>query len=144
MLPCRFYRGFLSKTSLPKLFHQEEKVLLTSNMDITRELHIIRAHLLHYASLLEDFRKSVQFVLDTPNPAMDSESLEQDEKRKDRQLLEKEGGNLLAEIRRLEMLRAMQDKRLKNVMNLVIKSILFLINMLINKLVGLQQRQSPR
>jgi hypothetical protein len=101
------------------LLCQEEKVLETNNLAITRELHIIRAHLLHYASLLEDFRKSVQFVLDTPNPAMDSDSFVNDEKTKDRRLLEQESHNLLSEIKRLEMSRTMQDKRLKNVMNLV-------------------------
>lgn len=34
-------------------------VIRTNDMSLTQSLHIIRAHLLHYASLLEDFKKSV-------------------------------------------------------------------------------------
>jgi len=84
---------------------------------MTRQLHSIRAHLLHYASMLGDLRKSVQFILKTPNPAMDA--FEDGSKESDRKLLEKEGNNLLREIKRLEMLRRMQDHRLENVMDLV-------------------------
>jgi hypothetical protein len=36
----------------------------------THTLHIIHAHLLSYTSLLRDFKKSVQFVLETPNPEL--------------------------------------------------------------------------
>ena len=89
----------------------------TNDIKMTRELHIIRAHLLHYESLLEDFSKSVKFVLETRNPAM--ESIDEDQRIKDRQLLEKETKNLQIEIERLQMSRSMQDKRLKNVMHLV-------------------------
>jgi len=92
-------------------------VIDTNDTQITRELHIIRAHLLHYESLLEDFKKSVKFTLDTRNPAM--ESVDEDQREKDRNLLEKESKNLLIEIERLQMSRSMQDSRLKNVMNLV-------------------------
>ncbi|KAK0205522.1 hypothetical protein DFS33DRAFT_1487588 [Desarmillaria ectypa] len=99
----------------------ETSVLEPSNIFLTRELHIIRAHHLHYSSLLEDMRKAVVFILDTPNPAMDS--LPQEEKLFSRTLLEKECRNLLSEIGRLEMSRRMQDKRLKNVMNLVFSSV---------------------
>ncbi|THU98797.1 hypothetical protein K435DRAFT_521954 [Dendrothele bispora CBS 962.96] len=38
-------------------------------LDFTRQLHVIRAHLLHHESLLSDFRKSVMFLRDTRNPA---------------------------------------------------------------------------
>src|ERR1700730_8178976 len=89
----------------------------TNNLMITRELHTIRAHLLHYASLLEDFKKSIQFVLDTPNPAMDQ--YETIVKERDRELLVKECNNLLFEADRLDMSRKTQDMRVKNVMNLV-------------------------
>lgn len=89
-------------------------------MFLTHQLHIIYAHLLSYSSLLEDFRKTVKFILLTPNPAMDSFS---DEDRLfSRRVLERECHNLLLEIERLEMARRMQDKRLKNVMNLVCTS----------------------
>jgi hypothetical protein len=96
---------------------QETQVITTSNVLLTRELHIIRAHHLHYSALLEDFRKTVDFVLETPNPAMDG--LSKEERRFSRRLLERECKNLLIEIGRLEKSRTMQDKRLKNVMNLV-------------------------
>lgn len=86
-------------------------------MFLTHQLHIIRAHHLHYSSLLEDFSKAVQFIKDTPNPAMDS--LPEEERVFSGKLLQKECDHLLIEIERLEMGRKMQDKRLKNVMNLV-------------------------
>jgi hypothetical protein len=98
---------------------QESRVIVTNDMALTQELHVIRAHLLHYASLLEDFRKSVLFVCNTPNPAMDADSIDDETRARDKDLLEKECGNLLAEIDRLEMNRIMQDKRLQNVMHLV-------------------------
>jgi hypothetical protein len=83
-----------------------------------QELHVIRAHLLNHTSLLEDFRKSVQFIKDTPNPAMNAES-KAPEKETSRELLIKECDMLLSEIERLEMSRDMQNKRVKNVMDLV-------------------------
>lgn len=95
----------------------ETQVLSTSNITITRELHLIRAHLLHYASLLGDLKKTVVFILDTENPAM--EVYPEAERQLSRLLLVKECNNLLLETDRLESSRQMQDKRLKNVMNLV-------------------------
>jgi hypothetical protein len=92
-------------------------VITTSDLLLTRELHIIRAHHLHYSALLEDFRKAVDFVRTTPNPAMDA--LPSEERLFSLSLLERECRNLLDEVDRLEKGRRMQDKRLKNVMNLV-------------------------
>ncbi|KAH8829102.1 hypothetical protein DL96DRAFT_1596644 [Flagelloscypha sp. PMI_526] len=97
----------------------ETRVISTSDMQLTHELHSIRAHHLHYAGLLEDFRKAVVFVRDTRNPAMDADA----DVKHSRRLLEQECYNLLSEIERLEMGRRMQDKRLKNVMNLVFSSV---------------------
>ena len=97
---------------------QETRAIRTNESALTQELHVIRAHLLHYTNLLEDFRKSVQFIKDTPNPAMDSDSAAA-EKEASRNLLNRECDTLLSEISRLEMARGMQNKRLKNVMNLV-------------------------
>jgi hypothetical protein len=94
-------------------------VIVTNDMALTQELHVIRAHLLHYASLLVDFRKSVLFVRSTPNPTMDADSISKDIRARDKKLLYKECDNLIAEIDRLEGNRIMQDKRLKNVMHLV-------------------------
>ncbi|KAF9260451.1 hypothetical protein L218DRAFT_962611 [Marasmius fiardii PR-910] len=99
----------------------ESQVMSTSDMTMTRRLHVIRAHLLHYSSLLEDFRKAVVFILGTANPAMDAEP--EDIRQFSRRLLERECNLLLNEIDRLEMGRRMQDKRLKNVMHLVFSSV---------------------
>lgn len=101
----------------------ETKVLTTSDMQLTQELHVIRAHHLHYSSLLEDFEKTVKFIQNTPNPAMDSDLISEAERRESAKLLKRECENLLSEIDRLEMGRDMQDKRLKNVMNLVFSSV---------------------
>ncbi|KAF9444896.1 hypothetical protein P691DRAFT_806548 [Macrolepiota fuliginosa MF-IS2] len=96
----------------------ETKVIETNEMRLTSELHVIRAHQLHYSSLLGDFRKTVQFILDTPNPA-----LNECERGSTQSMLERECKKLLAEIERLDKSRKMQDKRLKNVMNLVFSSV---------------------
>lgn len=58
----------------------------------------------------------MQFVLDTPNPAMNADSVGAEERGKSRKLLMTECKNLLSEIERLEMSRSMQDKRVQNVM----------------------------
>ena len=89
----------------------------TSEMGLTEELHIIRAHHLHYASLLDNFRKTVEFVRDTLNPAL--ESLSEEDRTESKLVMQRETHTLLTEIERLNKTRDMQDKRLKNVMNLV-------------------------
>jgi len=83
------------------------------------ELHVMRTHLLHYTSLLRDFRKSVEFVRDTANPAMDSDDIDDETRAADKELLNNECGNLLSEIHRLELNRKMLDDRVQNVQNLV-------------------------
>ncbi|KAK0219642.1 hypothetical protein EDD85DRAFT_780368 [Armillaria nabsnona] len=95
----------------------ETHALDTLDISITHELHVIRAHCFQFPSLLEDVRKAVRFILDTPNPAMDTLPLE--EKQFSRTLLEKECQNLLSEIHRLEMSRRIQDQRPKNALNSV-------------------------
>lgn len=68
------------------------------------DLHRIRAHLLHYTSLLDDFRKSVLFVLNNPNPAMDCQDAPDDgttdmlTKEESAERLKTECNNLLSEI----------------------------------------------
>lgn len=96
---------------------KETRVISTSNTILTQELHVIRAHQLHYSSLLEDFQKTVDFIGTTRNPAMDSFPPEIREH--SAELMKRECSNLKNEINRLEMGRKMQDKRLRNVMNLV-------------------------
>lgn len=95
--------------------------MATTDMTLTQQLHVVRAHLLHYASLLEDFRKSVVFVAETPNPMLDhiSGTNSQETITFVKELMRRESTNLLDEIARLEQNRSMQDNRLKNVMNLV-------------------------
>jgi len=97
----------------------ESRVIDTSDVAITYELHVIQAHLLHYTSLLRDFRKSVEFVRDTANPAMDSDNIDDATRAADKELLDKECENILSEIHRLELHRKMLDDRVKNVQNLV-------------------------
>lgn len=92
---------------------------MTNDMALTQEFHVVRAHLLHYESLLEDFRKTVVFVEDTPFPGLDDNSLfPVGDKEKSLGVIQRECGSLLTEIQRLEESRGMQEKRLKNVMNL--------------------------
>ncbi|KII85915.1 hypothetical protein PLICRDRAFT_115548 [Plicaturopsis crispa FD-325 SS-3] len=96
-----------------------------NDIKLTQELHVIRAHLLHYESLLTDFAKSVTFVRDTPNPAMDSLSVDEQTRTISRKRLERECNNLSSEIARLQASRGMQGKRLKNAMDLAFSSINF-------------------
>jgi Mg2+ and Co2+ transporter CorA len=97
----------------------ESRVITTNNVALTYELHVIRAHLLHYTSLLRDFEESVKFIRDTHNPAMDHESITDDERKDDKALLDRECQHLLTEIKRLQMNRQMQDDRVENVKHLV-------------------------
>ena len=92
-------------------------------MDLALEIHIILAHQMHYSSLIDDFRKTVEFIRETWNPAMDS--LPEDLQHHGRNLLNRECASLLNEINRLEMSRGMQEKRLKNVIDLVTAFLLF-------------------
>ncbi|KAL4261704.1 hypothetical protein AB1N83_006669 [Pleurotus pulmonarius] len=101
----------------------ESQVIKTSEMALTQELHIIRAHHLYHSELLTEFAKTVQFVLNTRNPAMDSESVTEEARLHSRQRIEAECRTLLSEIERLQKGRKSQDQRLKNVMNLVFSSV---------------------
>lgn len=92
--------------------------ITSSNITLTQELHIIRAHQLHYSSLIEELRKTVIFVRDTRNHAMEAEQF-LDIRDYNADLMGRECENLLSEINRLEMSLRMQDRRMKNVMHLV-------------------------
>jgi len=91
---------------------QETNVLLTNDSHLTTELHTIQALLLHYALLLEDFRKSVTFVKNTPSPVLDSREFPDRARKDTNKLMEKECDNLLSEIDRLGF-------QLKNITDLV-------------------------
>jgi hypothetical protein len=100
----------------------EGEVIDDTEMMLARELHVIRAHLLHYESLLTDFRKSVEFVHATPNPSFMTPGTDDEagERRHRRAVsMDRECANLLVEINRLEKSRSMQDKKIKNVVDLV-------------------------
>ncbi|EDR06191.1 uncharacterized protein LACBIDRAFT_300414 [Laccaria bicolor S238N-H82] len=98
---------------------QESTVLTTNDTNLTHKLHAIRAHLLHYQALLDDFRKTITFIKQTPFPALnDSDGYPPRSSEISQQLLETESANLLREIQRLEDTKELQERRLKNVMNL--------------------------
>lgn len=90
-----------------------------SDIWLTRELHIIRAMLLHYETLLKEFHKTVKFVLAHPNPAMEVLAPNVDERERSQALLKKECDNILGEIERLQDQKEMQEQRVKNVLDLV-------------------------
>jgi len=99
----------------------ESRVISTAEMSLTRELHVIRVHHLHYLSLLEHYTKHVTFIKNTPNPAMDA--MEEEERNASQKLLYRECDNLLNEITRLVSELNMQERRLKNVMALIFNSV---------------------
>ncbi|KAG1814731.1 uncharacterized protein BJ212DRAFT_1481921 [Suillus subaureus] len=101
----------------------EAKVLQTNNMELTRDLHILQAHLLQYQSLLHNFEVSVQFTAKTHNLAMDSNDFSDEQRKESKELMETESENLLSEIDRLEKRRAMLGNRLKNVMDLAFATV---------------------
>ncbi|KAG7095107.1 hypothetical protein E1B28_005892 [Marasmius oreades] len=62
-------------STLPHPDHPERDPHRTLHL-LTNQLHVLRAHLLHYQNLLSDFRKSVMFLRKTANPANDTPSPE--------------------------------------------------------------------
>ncbi|KAL4068577.1 hypothetical protein V8B97DRAFT_848741 [Scleroderma yunnanense] len=79
-LAILWYALYAWDEAFEALYHHisklESEVLRTNDIVLTRELHKVQAHLLHYQQLLQDFRKSVIFVKDTPNPAMESRKMD--------------------------------------------------------------------
>ena len=98
--------------------HKESRVIDTGKWKINQDLHIIRAHQLYYTSLLDDARKTIEFIRKHKNPAMDSEKLASEKELND-MFLERECDNLILEIDRLTKDLEMQQSRLKNVVDLV-------------------------
>lgn len=101
----------------------ESKVINTGKWRINQELHVIRAHQLYYTSLLDDVRKTVEFISKHKNPAMESGRIPKLERELNDRFLERECGHLILEIDRLTKDLEMQQSRLKNVMNLVFCSV---------------------
>jgi len=114
---------------------QESEVLIESRVEHTRDLHILKAHLLHYESLLHDFMVSVEFIEKTPNPAMEnrpaSPAMEgrpvspamEDRPDDSKEMVKLECQYLLSEIKRLHNRRSMMSDRLKNVMDLALANV---------------------
>jgi len=102
---------------------QESDVLHDSRIELTRKLHVLQAHLLHYQSLLHNFKLSVSFIQETPNPAMESDAFTEEERKASKEVMEQESRNLLSEIDRLEKRREMLSNRLKNVMDLAFATV---------------------
>jgi hypothetical protein len=109
-------------------------VIPTSSMDLTQELHMIQAHLLHYSSLIVAFKKIVKFIMDTPNP-----SLTPDQKDISVPLLNRECKTLLGHIDRLDEAHKAQENRLENVLELVSCIPLMLAFTVLILLEGVQQ-----
>ena len=98
-------------------------MLQASRIELTRQLHILQAHLLHYQSLLHHFKVSVHFIEETPNPAMESELVTDEQRKTSEELMGNECKNLLSEIERLEKRRGMLSSRLKNAMDLAFATV---------------------
>lgn len=112
--------------------HIQEAILndvdFASMADRNHSLHSLQAHLLHYQALLHDFDKSVVFVKQSPNPAMepiDDEGAKKESDVKDptKELMERECDNLLSEIDRLERKCSIFISRLKNATELAFAAV---------------------
>lgn len=79
---------------------------------MTQELHILRAHHLHYSILLDDLEKHVEFIRDTHNPAMDD--MTSGDLKNSKDTMHRECQNLLTEAKRLKTELTMQQRRLVN------------------------------
>jgi hypothetical protein len=102
---------------------QESDVLRESRFDLTRDLHVLQAHLLHDKALLHNFKISVTFIEETPNPAMYSTDFTNEQREMSKKLMKEECENLLSEIDRLEKRREMLISRLKNMLRLALATV---------------------
>ncbi|KAG2346989.1 hypothetical protein BDR05DRAFT_905609 [Suillus weaverae] len=91
----------------------------TVMVDLNHSLHGLQAHLLQYETLLHDFQKSVEFIRDTPNPAME----ESENRGTTEELMRRECKNLLSEIDRLHKRCSMFIRRLKNATDLAFATV---------------------
>ncbi|KAH6910724.1 hypothetical protein BKA70DRAFT_1463926 [Coprinopsis sp. MPI-PUGE-AT-0042] len=105
------------------ILHLETRVIETAHMKLTQELHVIRAHHLHYSSLLDEFIKNIEFIEETENPFMTVKNFSVDIVDENRILIKRECKTLKQEVKRLKADLHMQERRLKNVMNLVFSSV---------------------
>jgi hypothetical protein len=119
LLSMLWYALYSWDEALQELYNEigtlESVVMVTLELtSVTNHLHAIRAHLMYFDSLLNDFRKAVCFLRDTPNPAV------QDAHRSEamKGTMKKECNYILNELARFEKQCGMQELRLENVINL--------------------------
>jgi hypothetical protein len=98
---------------------QEGRVMHTTDIRLTHELHVIRAHQLHYSTLLEDLAHHLTFIMETNNPMLDSPRFTDQDREYSKETMNTECHNLLLEVERLQNGLGLQQKRLTNVMGLV-------------------------
>ncbi|KAG2749744.1 hypothetical protein P692DRAFT_201712546, partial [Suillus brevipes Sb2] len=97
-----------------------------SMADRNHSLHSLQAHLLQYQTHLHDFEKSVTFVKENPNPALEpdvEDDATKDSMKREKELMERECDNLLSEITRLEKKCTMFVNRLKNATELAFAAV---------------------
>lgn len=82
-----------------------------SDIDLSPQLHAVRAHLLYYDDLLDQLKTSLKFI--------DTAGVADREDKEAHRLLKREITTLINEVDRLRRQRDMQDSRLNNVMKLV-------------------------
>ncbi|KIJ05218.1 hypothetical protein PAXINDRAFT_182971 [Paxillus involutus ATCC 200175] len=105
----------------PHIDWLEVYIFETNDIYAAQELHKLRASLLYYQQLLQDFRKSLNFLRATPNPAMECNSrigLTKEECKTSADLFAKEVDHLLLEVDRLESHTVMLSSQLKNLIDL--------------------------
>jgi len=97
---------------------QELKVLEETDVELTRQLHVLQAHLLQYESLLNGFHTSVCFLEKTPNPVMESDNFTHDQRMCSKGIMGKQCENLLSEIDPVKRRRTMLINRSKIALDL--------------------------
>ncbi|KAJ2930652.1 hypothetical protein H1R20_g6450, partial [Candolleomyces eurysporus] len=100
--------------SLNEYITKLENDLPTPRKTDPEELPRIRAHHLHYSSLLDDFIGAVDFVQETPTPFMTSSNFDQALLDESASLMTRECKNLRHEIVRLKAMLHQQEQRLQN------------------------------
>ncbi|RXW17666.1 hypothetical protein EST38_g8185 [Candolleomyces aberdarensis] len=114
------WHAFCGWDSAIESLHQHmmalENDIPTAQMLVSGELPRIRAHHLHYSSLLDHFIKAVDFVQQTPTPFMTPSNFDQALLDENALLMTRECRNLRNEIERLKAMLYQQEQRLKNLM----------------------------
>lgn len=88
--------------------------------NVTTKLHRIRGQLLSYAPLLTDLKDSVTFILEKSSPEEGTAKSKRAKRKARNPLLKEECDCLIKEIGKQNSSRDAPDKKLENIMNLVI------------------------